>query len=297
MAESNISSDRQLIARIDRLERSARRWKAATLGLGATAIATVAGFGAVHAPPEKVTASGFEVADGEGKVRARLALSKEGEPALELLDSAGVAQVTLALGSFPRVEDRDRPTRLPGGRRAQPSDAALTSILRLGMKDGEPAVELGAGERLRALRLRDDFGDERMEFRVGPYVRPDLKAGATGDLVEATMRLKSPDERLAMELGVEPISMARPADRRGNARGPLVEEATPYLTMYGWREQPIFLLSNWAGDEPSLDLWQCGNGERSLLSVPDERHAAENDVRDGARREPSQPSRPESLGH
>ncbi len=292
MTDSCATTDLRLSERLDRLERQARRWRAAALGLCAAAVTATAGLGAIRVPAEKATASGFEVVDGQGKVRARLALSKDGEPALELLDATGVAQATLALGTFPRVEDRDRPARLPGGRRAQASDAALTAILRLGMKDSEPAVELGAGERLRALRLRDDFGDERIEFRVGPYVRPDLKAGATGDLVEATMRLKSPDERLAMELGVEPISMARPSDRRANARGTLVEESTPYLTMYGWREQPIFLLSNWAGDEPSLDLWQIGAEERSLLSAPNDFAGKEIEMRGGAPRGPSLPESP-----
>jgi|JI10StandDraft_1071094.scaffolds.fasta_scaffold235250_2 hypothetical protein len=275
--------------RLDRLERGVRRWRAAAMGAGLLGVIAIAGLAARVAPPEKVVTTSLEVVDAAGKVRARIALGKEGDPALELLDAAGVAQATLALGNFPRVEDRDRPQRLPGGRPVAASDAALTSILRLGNRDNEPAVELGAGERLRAIRLRDDFGDERIEFRVGPYVRPDLKLGATGDLVEATMRLKSPDERLALELGVEPISSSRPSDRRDLSRGPLVEEATPYLTMYGWCERPIFLLSNWSGDQPSLDLWEEGRGARRLLSIPGDAHGADTEEGSNERRSRSAP--------
>ena len=257
--------------RLESLELAARRWRRATLLLAAAGGLALVGVAARPAPADKVTASGFEVVDAGGKLRARLALTEAGEPALELLDGAGVAQATLALGTFPRTEDRDRPQRLANGRRVQASDAPLTSVLRLGAKDGEPAVELGAGDRLRALRLRDDFGDERFEMRVGPYIRPDLRPGATGDLVEATFRLKSPDERLALELGVEAISSPRPADRRELASGSLVEEATPYSAMYGWCEDPIFLLSNWSGDQPSLDLWEFGKAATPILSAPGDR--------------------------
>jgi hypothetical protein len=39
--------------------------------------------------------------------------------------------------------------------------------------------------------------------------------------------------------------------------------------MYGWCEDPIFLLSNWSGDEPSLDLWEYrGQGLKSIVSLP-----------------------------
>ena len=37
------------------------------------------------------------------------------------------------------------------------------------------------------------------------------------------------------------------------------------------REEPVFLLSNWAFDKPSLDLWEYGEGrkaERHLFAVP-----------------------------
>lgn len=287
VSEANVIA---CLERLERLERGLRRWRAAAIGAGLLGVVAVTGIAARVAPPEKVVTTSLEVVDDAGKVRARIALGKEGEPALELLDAAGVAQATLALGNFPRVEDRDRPQRTPGGRPVAASDAALTSILRLGNKDNEPAVELGAGERLRAFRLRDDFGDERIELRVGPYVRPDLKLGATGDLVEATMRLKSPDERLALELGVEPISSARPADRRNLSRGSLVEEATPYLTMYGWCEQPIFLLSNWSGDQPSLDLWEEGRSAHRLLSVPGDANGADMEEGNNGRRTRSAPS-------
>jgi hypothetical protein len=291
-AEHPAATCAQLLERIDRLERSGRRVRLTAIGmasLGAigclalvapTAVRTLT---AETLTVETLRGKSVEIVDDAGKVRARLGVGRSGDPSLALLDEAGVPQVTLALGSFPRTEDRDRPARRANGQPTGASDGALTAVLRLGSKDGEPAVEIGAGERLRALRLRDDFGDERIELRVGPYVRPDLRPGATGDLVEASVRLKSPDERLAIELGVEPISSRRPADRTSTANAALVEEATPFLTMYGWCEDPIFLLSNWSGDEPSLDLWEYrGQRLKSIVSLPSSGEPAPT-------RSPSQP--------
>lgn len=289
------SASFDMLARLERLERQAARWRWVGLGgasIGVAAAACLLGGFALPAgqsgpaaasagtapTPERMTAQAFEVVDAAGKVRARLGLSKEGVPSLELLDVAGVAQASLALGQFERPEDaRIREAtggRAANGRPVAPTDEVLNAVLRLGRRDDVAGVEIGAGDRLRVLRLRDGEGDERMELRVGPYVRPDMRADLRAKAAgydEATLRLKAPNEFLAMELGVEPLSLARPDDRRGSATGTLFEQATPYLTMYGWCEEPVFLLSNWAFDKPSLDLWEYGEGrkaERHLFAVP-----------------------------
>ena len=289
-----------VLRRLAALETSARTWRTVAIGCGggvaALSFVVLGGLSPIGAddavaqspPTEKLVAQAFEMVDAGGKLRARLGTSKDGSPALELFDAQGIAQATLALGNFDRTEDaRIREATRGRASNGQPigrTDAPLTAVLRLGRSDEDHAIELGAGEQLRVLRLRDDFGDERMEMRVGPYIRPDMRADerarVASELVEATFRLKAPDEFLALELGVEPVSIARPDDRRGNATGTLIDQATPYITMYGWCEQPVFMLSNWAFDHPSLDLWAYGDkktGER-IFAVPgsdtEEREAA-----------------------
>lgn len=313
MPESQLS-DASILRRLDSLERSNRRWKAlALVGSAPAALAAfvmLGGWGQAgtpsapadqapaSAPTERLAAQAFEVLDASGRLRARLGLSKEGQPSLELLDGAGLVQASLALGNFERPEDarireatKGRNTR---GRAIEPTDQTVTSVLRLGKREDSHAVELGAGGRLGVLRLRDEIGDERIELRVGPYTRPDLRATlrerAQSLLTEATLRLKAPNEFLAMELGVEPLSTERPSDRLRTAPGTLYEQATPYMTMYGWCEEPVFLLSNWAFDRPSLDIWEWGERKSvdHLFAVPPRKGA---DAEQAPRRDgPATPS-------
>lgn len=268
-------------ARLSALERSLARWRWATLA----ALAVGLGVGAARLGPERTSSQGFDVVDAKGTVRAKLGLAASGEPALELLDEKGVAQASLALGEFPRPEDERRILKRSEERRAARPEEPLRAVLRLGAgetfrdprrnKNGilEPAIELGAGQHLRTLRLRGDDGDERVELRVGPY-DSDL-VGDPDLLIDTTLRMRALEGNLALEVGVDPLTTERPEKRTPFLGDRVREEAAPYLLLNGTNSRPFFFLSNWAGNQPSFDLWDGGG--KSIFAMPDpDREARES---------------------
>jgi len=298
--------DTQRLARLERDLRALRAAKstgtarsarvlAAGVGAGlAAGISLAVLFGATQAAPARVSATGFDVIGKDGKVRARLDLAANDEPRLELLDVNGVAQATLALGTFRRPDDERLKLKRSEARKLRPAEEPLHAVLRLGsgmterdprLNDNsiiEPAIEIGAGDRLRALRMRGQDGDERVELRVGPYAPDEIID--LEPMVETTFRMKTFEEEVLLEFGVEPVSAKRPADRRPPIGGRAYEVPAPYFVLFGELERPIFFLSNWTakdglGDEPTMDMWD--SSQKLLFAVPDverEKHEHRQDA-------------------
>ena len=105
--------------RVEKLERSARRWRAAAVALGLLGLA-----GAAQNAPDTIKARHFEVVDERGKPAATLG-SADGLTQLALYDRAGHARIRLSI-------DRSQ-TALVGVRGAPPgprSDILLIADTR-----------------------------------------------------------------------------------------------------------------------------------------------------------------------
>lgn len=89
-------SEPEILARLEGLERDNRRMKGIIIGL----LILAAALGGIHATqptPQKVTAREFDAIDSSGKVRARIGVSQEGQPSIELSNAQGKAVVDIAL--------------------------------------------------------------------------------------------------------------------------------------------------------------------------------------------------------
>jgi hypothetical protein len=110
-----------LAARVATLEREnarLRRWRGAAAVLALAAAAMAPAF-----PDETVSAARFDLLDGDGGVRASLAMSDEGHPGLVLRDADGTSRAFLGLdgtGTIPFLSLND-PSGAP---RAQVAGAA-----------------------------------------------------------------------------------------------------------------------------------------------------------------------------
>src|SRR4051794_32620462 len=98
MAE-NLACDREVLLRLDRMERALRRWRLGGLAALALAVIGVAG-GALAEPQEELSVRTLKLVDRGGKARIILS-AQEGIPDLTFLDPDGKGRLTLDI-----TEDR-----------------------------------------------------------------------------------------------------------------------------------------------------------------------------------------------
>lgn len=89
------SAPRNLIERVDALERENRRWKRATLVVAA-ALAAAAVVGMSSPPTKTLDLELLRIVDSRGKARAILGMGDDG-PALSLLDEKGRLRANLGI--------------------------------------------------------------------------------------------------------------------------------------------------------------------------------------------------------
>ncbi len=139
---------------------SKTRWTVALVAVclvvTAAAVAYAAGKAKAPAVPQVVRAGRFELVDGQGRLRGKLAVNSDGTPGLDLYDGAGQLRVTLALAEDgnPSVELTDK----NGKQRA---------ALFVG-KSGEPGLSLLDKQgQARAELYLANMGDARLLFSDG----------------------------------------------------------------------------------------------------------------------------------
>src|SRR5580765_2831858 len=90
----------QVIERLERLEQRYRRLRRILIASISVAVLVLLMAQAVPPPPKSpviLQASAFHVLGDDGRVRARLGLSMDGQPTLTLTDDAGTIRATLAV--------------------------------------------------------------------------------------------------------------------------------------------------------------------------------------------------------
>lgn len=151
-------SEPTLVARLERVERENRRWKA--IGLGVMTLMGLALLMGAARPgvQDEVRARRFTLVDDEGKVQGFLGFSAVGSPTLFLLDNP---TVTL-------FDSERRP-------RVQLAAGVVKSGLRLYDENGNPLADLYVeGGEWPRLSLYDKSERRRAALQVLPDGSPDL---------------------------------------------------------------------------------------------------------------------------
>jgi hypothetical protein len=142
----------ELSARLEKVERTNRRWRAGGI-VALVLVAAGAAMGQAASPEKVIRAGRFEALDGEGRPRAVLGSGADGSPALRLLDRDGKVH-----GSMEVFPDGYSALRLlDGNGRIRGSIDAF--------QDGSPALRLlDRDEKIRA--SIDVFKDGSPELRL-----------------------------------------------------------------------------------------------------------------------------------
>jgi hypothetical protein len=227
--------------RLSRLEIANQRWRiAAILGLASMSLFVLLGL--MADADTSLEATEFRVRDAEGRIVARLGVSKSGDPELQLLDRNGQPRATMMVRQA----------------EAEMGDDGVSSVLLLTGANKLPGVTLGAGSNVRMISIADLGGDERLQFRVS-------QGGAPG-LTKAEVKVKDAGGSDLLAFGTAPMSLPRPADRGGEfPMGNPMPKPSPFLTL----AQPAggrVMMRVWGDGEPSLDLWSKA-GE-AVLKAP-----------------------------
>jgi hypothetical protein len=85
-----MSSIEALTARLDRVERDARRWRAVAVAAVLAWVGLFAAGAGREEPPQEIKARRFVLQDERGRTRANLGMSPEGEPVLLFVGEGGM---------------------------------------------------------------------------------------------------------------------------------------------------------------------------------------------------------------
>jgi hypothetical protein len=174
-----MAKDQSLETRVERLERQARQWRAAALGLVAVLV-----YGAWRRA-DVVTAESFVLADSEGKMKADFR-TNEGEPALRLYNKDGKevlallvnkGEPMLSLADARTEKDRAILHANPDGNAAlvlfQPGSNEVQSSFGIHPSEGGSAAVLSMSDAATKAR----FGVQVTE-KAGPMLRMTDRKGA-----------------------------------------------------------------------------------------------------------------------
>lgn len=218
--------------RIERLERSSRRWRWLSAGL-MLALGGAMTMGQQDAKTTVIEAQEFRVVDEEGRKLATLASDPAGGSNLAFFDLRGKPRAALG------IHIGDKEGALDG----------VSSILSLSGGTDSPGIMIGVEGGYRSIWMHDLQGNRRLSLKVRDFGQP----------CAVITVLKFEDEAgsdLVM-LGVPAASIARPADRTPHAmvQQEILERPSPQLAM-ATKDGRRILLKVWGDGQPSLDLWE-----------------------------------------
>lgn len=183
-------NERELVARLAKLERSNRRLKHGALAVVVLA-AALGAMAATRPVPDKITAHEFNLVDAAGKVRVNISLAG-GEPTIAFNDAREFTrlQMDLAMGE-PHIQLWDAAVR-PSERRWVPvADPRIPDIAIFSAQGSAPAIVLGVGAKdTPSITLSDSHGFGMNLGSTGMVTR----AGATQQTSAASITMFGNDK-------------------------------------------------------------------------------------------------------